>query len=406
LLVLDVGATPTGTSAPGAVSVALANPGGPGTPVLWVTAGLLLGAWAALLRGDRRRAVLGAWAVALVGLGAGLVLSLVRVTPQALGVSVPVWPGAATLFGGAGLVAAAVLGGEDLRGRLAGHHFGWRQPVAVVVAVTALAAPLMLVGGWLARGAGAGVLARGSGDVLPDYVVASSQTPSRPRTLVAEVAGDGQVSYALVPGEGRVLGDADVAPPAETVAALGPVLADVLAGRADEQAVEAIAGYGVGFLEVAVPAPDRVVRAVDGVPGLSRVGSVQGAAVWRLLQPGSRVSIERPPAVDVPVRADPTATTTSVDTPVVGGRSARTLVLAESADPGWWASLDGRPLAPAAAVDGWAQAFTLPAGSGRLQVGHDEAPRAWWLVAEGVLLVAVVVLATPGRRQQLTEDEA
>ena len=405
LWVLDVGATRVGTGSPTAWSVALANPGGPGTPVWWVTGGLLLAAWAALLRGDRRRAGLGAWVVALVGLGAGLVLSLLRVTPAPLGVEVPVWPGAATLLGGAALVAAAVLGAEGLRERLAGHHFGWRQPVAVVLLVAAVAAPVLLAGGWLARGAGDGVLARGAGDVLPAYVVASSQTPSRPRTLVVAVDTDGRASYALVAGPGRVVGDADVAPPASTVAALGPVLADVLGGRADEQAVAAMAGYGVGFLEVADPAPDRVVRAVDGVPGLARVGAVQGAAVWRLLQDGPRVRIERPAAADVPVKADATAATTTVDTPVIGGAAGRTLVLAESADPGWWATLDGTALTRAAAFDGWAQAFTLPAGGGRLQVGHREAQRVGWLVAQGVLFVAVVVLATPGRRRP-TEDDA
>jgi hypothetical protein len=263
---------------------------------------------------------------------------------------------------------------------------------------------VLLAGGWLARGAGDGVLARGSGDVLPPYVQASSQTPLLPRTLVVAVAGDGRVSYALVAGQGRVLGDADVAPPASTVTALGPVLADVLGGRADEQAVAAIAGFGVGFLEVADPAPDRLVRAVDGVPGLSRVGSVQGAAVWRLLLPGPRVRIERRGAADVPVKADATAATTTVDTPVIGGPAGRTLVLAETADRGWWATLDGTALAVAPAFDGWAQAFTLSEGGGRLQVGHREAQRAGWLVAQGVLLVAVLVLATPGRRRPAEDD--
>ena len=61
------------------------------------------------------------------------------------------------------------------------------------------------------------------------------------------------------------------------------------------------------------------------------------------------------------------------------------LRLADSADPGWTATLDGKPLTRTT-VDGWAQGFELPSGGGRLDVTFD-APLSHtaWLWAQGAL---------------------
>ena len=64
-------------------------------------------------------------------------------------------------------------------------------------------------------------------------------------------------------------------------------------------------------------------------------------------------------------------------------------VLAEPADRGWRATLDGKPLARRTAY-GWAQAFVLPATSGRLRIRFDGTSPA--LVAVGELVAVVVVV--------------
>ncbi|MNW67730.1 hypothetical protein D3C74_463630 [compost metagenome] len=73
-------------------------------------------------------------------------------------------------------------------------------------------------------------------------------------------------------------------------------------------------------------------------------------------------------------------------------------MLAETADPGWSATLDGRNL-PRAEVDG-RQAFLLGPEGGFLSIEHDPAHRLPWLVAAGVTLLIFVLLAVPvGRRR-------
>ncbi|GAB3855445.1 hypothetical protein GCM10029963_50240 [Micromonospora andamanensis] len=84
------------------------------------------------------------------------------------------------------------------------------------------------------------------------------------------------------------------------------------------------------------------------------------------------------------------------------------LVVPENANAGWTATLDGATLTRSR-VDGWQQAWVLPAGSGgevRLVFAPDRAYRGG-LAAGAVAVVGVLILAVwPVRRRTTTGDEA
>ena len=72
---------------------------------------------------------------------------------------------------------------------------------------------------------------------------------------------------------------------------------------------------------------------------------------------------------------------------------------------GWTASLNGRALRPITTpVDGWAQGFTLPSGGGQLSIARNNLARMASLLAELVVLLAVCVLALPGKRADPVEE--
>jgi GT2 family glycosyltransferase len=377
--------------------VLVANPGGPGVPWVWLTIPLLVAGLAALLRADRRRPVLTCWAVALSGVAVGLATAGRTVVPDSLGTRVPVWPGTATLVVGLGLVAAAAVGVDEVRVRLSAHGFGWRQPATAVLVAVSLVVPVVLVGGWVARGA-SDVLVQAPGDILPAYVKAASEVPSRPRSLVLELR-DGVTTFALVPGEGRRIGDGEVAPPASATVGLTDPVSALVDGVADLAQVQVIATYAVGFVVVGAPVPPAVQRALDSTPGLSRVSAGDTGSVWRVDQPSARVTLLRPPAPTVAVAANPTDPTTTVDTtvpPPVPPASSALLRVAEAADPGWTATADGRA-APGRAL-GWQQVFDVPVDATRITLTHDSSRKSW-LVFQAVLLGVVVLLALPSRRR-------
>jgi hypothetical protein len=87
---------------------------------------------------------------------------------------------------------------------------------------------------------------------------------------------------------------------------------------------------------------------------------------------------------------------TTIDQP-----TADRVVLAERADAGWRATLDGKALEPLDA-DGLL-AFALPGGRGELVVSYSDPLRPWLLAAQGTALLVVVLLMLPSLRQR--EDE-
>ncbi|GAB3189321.1 arabinofuranan 3-O-arabinosyltransferase [Micromonospora palomenae] len=85
---------------------------------------------------------------------------------------------------------------------------------------------------------------------------------------------------------------------------------------------------------------------------------------------------------------------------VAAGESAL-LVVPENANAGWTATLDGREL-PATRVDGWQQAWVLPAGAGgevRLEFAPDRAYRGGLAVGALTALGVLLLAAWPARRR-------
>ena len=88
----------------------------------------------------------------------------------------------------------------------------------------------------------------------------------------------------------------------------------------------------------------------------------------------------------------------AVDVHVPTGSADRVLVLAERADPGWHARLDGRPLR--AVQDGWRQTFEVGADAGHLVVSYDPPLRSAWLWLLGATTLVTALLAVPVRRRR------
>lgn len=162
------------------------SPGGPKAAGGVLLLGIVLAALAALLRGERQFAIRTAWAVALVA------LLFAGITNGSS------WAGPATLVYGVALIAAALLGADGARVRVAALSFGWRQPVAALIALAA-AAPVLAAFGWMIGGAD-GPLERRDPVQVPAFVAEESTTRDQPRTLVLGGTSPESVDYTLARG--------------------------------------------------------------------------------------------------------------------------------------------------------------------------------------------------------------
>ncbi|MEV0528179.1 glycosyltransferase family 2 protein [Streptomyces sp. NPDC050439] len=362
------------------------SPGGPGTVDGLLLIGIVLAALAALLRTERQLAVRTAWIVALVS----LVFAALSNSSA--------WAGPATLGYGLALLAAAALGADGARTRVAEQSFGWRQPVAVFIAFAAAAGPLLVAAGWMIRGAD-GPLERRDPVQVPAFVAEESGTQDQARTLVLDSESAAQVSYTLVRGSGARLGDAELADAGGSNGHLDKIVARLLAGSGADQA-DQLGGFAVRYVLVREGAPRQMSRTLDSTPGLTRLSQEDGSALWRVDRQVARAAIVPETGDPLPVAAGPV----ELHTNIPAGDEGRTLRLADAVDEGWTATLDGRTLTPTT-LDGWAQGFELPASGGRLDVTHaTPVGHTGWLWAQGALAVVLVVLALPGRRRDVDDD--
>ena len=397
-------------------SLLLLSPGGPGLPPVWVTAGLVLPAFVALLIRRRPALVYAGWGVALVGLVLALVVSRALITPPQGGAPVSAWPGLAIAIAAAGLLLAATplietIGralsrpagsGQTGRGPTqdAGRP-GWRLPVAVAGLAAVVSAPALAAGYWLANGLDGPVTAAGT-PILPPFVAASSAGPQQTRTLVLRQQG-GTLSYAIVRAADPLPGEPELAETATARNAVAGVVASLSAagsGDAGDTGL-ALSRFDIGYVLMPAPADQALANQLDAAAGLQPLTSSSSYDLWQVAGTVARAHVITPAGTTIPVPSGPVGVNT-----VLAPGTAGTLVLAEAAG-GWSATLAGKPLAALAApVDGWAQGFTLPAAAGRLVITRHETARNLSLGVEAAALLVALVLALPGSRSAVPAPAA
>ncbi|WP_407838921.1 glycosyltransferase [Streptomyces sp. DSM 116496] len=379
---------PYGAGSATALDLLGISPGGPRTAGGLILLGVVLAALAALLRADRQFAVRTAWAAAL----AALVLAVL--------VNRTTWAGPATLVYGLALLAAAVIGADGAKERVAARSFGWRQPLAALIALAAAVGPLAGAAGWMLSGA-AGPLERRDPVQVPAFVAEESGTRDQARTLVIGADSPAALSYSLVRGSGGRLGDSELAARAGSDARLDKVVSSLVAGSGADQ-TDQLGGFAIRYVLVRDGAPQEIGRVLDATPGLSRLSKLEGSALWRVDRQVARAVIVsgKPGEAPIPVASGPV----EAHTKIPAGEAGRVLRIADQADPGWQATLDGKPL-KAKTLDGWAQGFELPADAGELDLVHEDAlTRTAWHGVQGLLALVLLVMALPGRRARLDDD--
>ncbi|RCV55680.1 glycosyltransferase [Marinitenerispora sediminis] len=404
-----------------ASALLLLSPGGPGLPPIWVTGGFIAAALCALLLLRRRMLVAVGWSVALFGILVAIAVSRVNLAPPQGGPVAAAWPGVALAFAATAMLLSAAVAAQSFG--LLYRLGGLRRVFALALAALALTTPVAAAGVWMWNGV-EGPLTGHARPAIPPFLESLSSDGTQARTLVVAPAQDGSVQYSVLRGREPRIGEPQIPTDENVRTQLDSVVAALTAGRGGDEA-ETLAQFGIRYVLVPAPAlADGVdvtlVDTMDGIPGLSRLQLNTDFALWRLDEPTGRLRIVEAAAEGGPeaataddgqaVRGDDgdagpvvlRSGPVEADVEVPEGSGPRTLVLAEPADGGWRATLDGTELAGAASATGL-QTFALPASGGQLEITRTGIARQVWLVVQGVLFLAVVVLALPGAR---TEEEA
>lgn len=355
---------------PVAGHLVMLSPGGPGVPAYWTTAGLAATALAALLLPWRRTAVLTGWLLALAGL---LVAILVLARPA--------WAGVALTVAAAGVVLAALGVLQAAVARLRAPGVLARAGAVIAMAVAA-STPLVAAGAWLVHGL-RGPLVRANPEAFP-LVIESPVT--RPRVLVLAGHPDGTLAATVLRERQPIPGEETARAPGTARGHLHAAVAGLASGTGG---AGALARFGVGYVLVPYPDRDPLAGTLDAVPGLTRLSRTSRYELWQPTTPAGRLML-----LDGRTVTPLAAGATDARVRIPPGGTGRTLLLAEPADGGWHATIDGRP-ARGRTLDGWAQAYDVPASGGTFALHRGMLSRHLWVGAQGVALVLVALLALP-----------
>ena len=416
---------------------------------------LLLAVAGLCLPGQRTGVARLLWVIATIALAGGWLAGNVAAGINA-NTMVTAFPGPAVSAAAFAFLGAALLGAEQLLGRAdraaatgTKHKLTLRSATALGT-VLLVAGPLAGMTAWSAQNllrtsavtsqapAGAGAplgtprLVEAAGRrILPATAIDRGTGPEQTRTLLISTRDDGTYDASLMRGAGTTLdslsaiasarnilgapGSEAVRDDDEVTAAVRRVVATLVAGQGVDPRTD-LEQLGAGFvvLRAADTAAQLTASRMDAVPGLIAVGQTDVGWLWRIaplnqpaLQPADitqrvRIVDGKGAAIGlVPSGHD------DVDAPIPEGPEGRLVVLAERADPGWTAWLDGRKLT--ATTSGWSQAFTLPPTAGHLSVRYENPAALWAGIAQAAVIGLTVMLAIPmpARRQRtgLSRDE-
>ncbi len=450
----------TGLEAFGATAGSPAFPWGLLLALLIGVPALLLALCALFLPGRRARVARSLWAAAVLMLAGGWLAGHLA-TGVSAAVLVTPFTGPAVSAAAFAVLAASLIGAESLldsADRAAAATTGRKiliRSTAVTAMVLLFAGPLAGLTVWAAQNlaqptvpaattADSASLSAAAGSLgaprlvhptkartLPATAIDRGEGPEQSRTLLISSGEDGAYDASLMRGAGTTLDSLS------TVAAARPVMGepgqetarddDAVAGSLRGVVATIVAGQGVdpradlerlgvGFivLRATDSAAQLTASRMDAVPGLVAVGKTDVGWLWRI-SPLNQPVIK---AADVAHRVrivDGAGATlglvpsgaVSADAAVQAGPEGRLVVLAERADPGWSAWLDGRRLT--ATTADWAQAFTLPAQGGQLSIRYESPWALWAGISQAVVIGLTVLLAipVPARRPNtgLSRDE-
>ncbi len=267
---------------------------------------------------------------------------------------------------------------------------------------------------------------------LPATAADRGQGPEQSRALVITAGENGDYTASLVRGSGTTLdglsavaaargilgapGEEQLGNDDAPAASMRRVVATIAASTGvDPRADLELLGAGFVVLRNSDSAAQLTASRIDAVPGLVAVGQTDAGWLWRVAPTaatdgGQSDTAHRARVVDAAgaTVASLGSGPVNVDADVPAGAEGRLVVLAERADPAWTAWVDGRRLT--ATTSSWAQAFTLPAGGGHLEIHYVATGEPWLGIAQAVVIGLTLLLAIPlpaGRRPTaLTRDES
>ncbi len=357
----------------------LANPGGIGSLPWW-----MIGPISALLlvsifsRTNARY-------FAFVGTGfLTLAIALSGLSFPAHGTSIgyPLWTGTFISIATIAAITAGAIVLDQLRKHLEKAAVNYRHILAALVVASSI---IYTAGAAFWSVVTTSPLHTISNRVLPEFLGVTPGT----KTVVIRKVEDGSLNYFIARGHDIFLGDPDVAP------ATNPEISAAIRATVDGSGVTAgatLADYGIKYLFLKAPAPESLVRTIDGLGGYARNSATADGITWRVVGNSERLIFTNSNSTVVALESKQISANFTLTQPGI-------LRLAENYDRNWKVIGNGKY------VEQQPNSNNLPEfkikESGDYLLIHDGTARRAFLSLQIIFLLIALVMAAPaGRRKR------
>lgn len=285
------------------------------------------------------------------------------------------------------LVANASSAVSYVRVKLSRADFGWRQLGVLAMVVVVSMSPVAA----FVNAARLELPDRSSlSPVRTPEMLRGFTEDARLRTLLLRSGEAAQVEADLLDGRPLQFGDRSAADDADRAQIAGLVVTWLTKSATTD--VNPLQRLGVGY--IAVPHGDPLGRRVAAMGGLKRLITARSQellSVWQVVDVTSRAYLTGAASAPALLTADPTTRVPRVVGELAAAAEERTLILADRAAEGWYATLRGEPLEQ---LPGMELRWRVPADKfGAVEIQRVDSSRSaalqfaavFWLVLAGVL---------------------
>lgn len=273
-------------SLPGPLDLAAGRFDGPAAPH-WIGLALLVPGALCVFRARTRVAVTACWV--LVAVAGVLVALLSHVTIDLPAGSTRPGLGFLLLVVQAALITAVTIAGHGLRGTFVGASFGWRQPLAAVLAAVAVVVPVGGLAWWL--GGGDNLLHEPGDSDVPAYMAQAAAEAPGHGVLMLRGDVDRGLTWRVHRGDGVTVGQDEIlaltGPDEELDAEIGSLVSDPT-----PELVETIPQRGIDYVVMPAPADGQVAATLDAATGLTQASSAdRSTRAWQFDVPAEADAI-------------------------------------------------------------------------------------------------------------------
>ena len=357
----------------------LSNPGGIGATPWW-----MVGPFTALLlvsifsrTNARYFAFVGSGFLAL-----GVLLAGLSFPARGTSIGYPLWTGTFIAISTIAAITAGSIILDQLRKHLEKSAVNYRHILAGIVLVATI---VYTAGAGVWSIVTASPLHTISDRVLPEFLGVTPGT----KTVVIRKMADGSLNYFIARGHDIYLGDPDVAP------ATNPEISSAIRATVDGSGVTSgatLSEYGIKYLFVKSPAPESLVRTIDGLGGFVRNSATSDGITWRVVGYSDRLIFNANNGSMLTLPSNEVSSNFTVSLP-------GTVRLAENYDRNWQVIGNGKLVAKQANGNNLPE-FNIDVPGEYLLIHDGTARRALLSMQIIFLLIALVMAAPSGRRKR------